>query len=99
VSVAPGLTTFTGSGVVEIRGPGARAELGSPRLIVNTSSGAVVEMDCDEFGNITNDTSAGLTPFGFALPPPSSVRPERSSTPASTRSRSAKVRLDPRASP
>jgi RHS repeat-associated protein len=41
--------------------------LGSPRLVVNTSSGAVVEeIDYDEFGNVTNDTSPGLTPFGFA---------------------------------
>jgi RHS repeat-associated protein len=41
--------------------------LGSPRLIVNTSSGAVVEeIDYDEFGNVTNDSSPGLTPFGFA---------------------------------
>jgi|CZKU01.1.fsa_nt_gi RHS repeat-associated protein len=41
--------------------------LGSPRLIVNTSSGAVVEeIDYDEFGTVTNDTSPGLTPFGFA---------------------------------
>ncbi len=41
--------------------------LGSPRLIVNTSSGGVVEeIDYDEFGHVTNDTSPGLTPFGFA---------------------------------
>ena len=41
--------------------------LGSPRLIVNTSTGAVAEeIDYDEFGNVTNDTSQGLTPFGFA---------------------------------
>jgi RHS repeat-associated protein len=41
--------------------------LGSPRLIVNTSTGATVEeIDYDDFGNITNDTSPGLTPFGFA---------------------------------
>ncbi len=41
--------------------------LGSPRLVVNTSSGAVVEeTDYDEFGNVTNDTNPGLTPFGFA---------------------------------
>jgi hypothetical protein len=40
--------------------------LGSPRLIVNTSTGATVErIDYDEFGNITQDTSPGLTPFGF----------------------------------
>jgi RHS repeat-associated protein len=41
--------------------------LGSPRLVVNSSSGAVVEeSDYDEFGNVTNDTNPGLTPFGFA---------------------------------
>ena len=41
--------------------------LGSPRLIVNTSSGGVAEeIDYDEFGNVTNDTNPGLTPFGFA---------------------------------
>jgi RHS repeat-associated protein len=41
--------------------------LGSPRLIVNTASGVVAEeIDYDEFGNVTNDTSPGLTPFGFA---------------------------------
>ena len=41
--------------------------LGSPRLIVNTSTGAVVEqIDYDEFGVVTNDTNPGLTPFGFA---------------------------------
>jgi RHS repeat-associated protein len=41
--------------------------LGSPRLIVNVATGSVVEeMDYDEFGNVTNDTSGGLTPFGFA---------------------------------
>jgi RHS repeat-associated protein len=40
--------------------------LGSPRLIVNTASGAVAEeIDYDEFGNVTNDTNPGLTPFGF----------------------------------
>jgi RHS repeat-associated protein len=41
--------------------------LGSPRLIVNASSGAVVEeIDYDEFGNVTNDTAPGTIPFGFA---------------------------------
>jgi RHS repeat-associated protein len=41
--------------------------LGSPRLIVNTSSGSIAErIDYDEFGNVTQDTSPGLTPFGFA---------------------------------
>ena len=41
--------------------------LGSPRLVVNTSSTAVVEeIDYEEFGNVTNDPSPGLTPFGFA---------------------------------
>lgn len=41
--------------------------LGSPRLIVNASTGAIAEeIDYDEFGRVTNDTSPGLTPFGFA---------------------------------
>src|SRR5260221_13694646 len=41
--------------------------LGSPRLVVETSTGAVVQsMDYDEFGNVTNDTSPGFQPFGFA---------------------------------
>jgi RHS repeat-associated protein len=41
--------------------------LGSPRLVVNAANGSVAEeIDYDEFGNITNDTSPGLTPFGFA---------------------------------
>jgi RHS repeat-associated protein len=41
--------------------------LGSPLLIVNASTGAVAErIDYDEFGNTTQDTSPGLTPFGFA---------------------------------
>jgi RHS repeat-associated protein len=44
-----------------------RDHLGSPRLIVNVSTGGVVEeIDYDEFGNVTSDTSPGLTPFGFA---------------------------------
>jgi RHS repeat-associated protein len=41
--------------------------LGSPRLIVNTANGSVVEeIDYDEFGNVTNDTAPGTIPFGFA---------------------------------
>jgi RHS repeat-associated protein len=41
--------------------------LGSPRLIVNTVNGSVVEeIDYDEFGNVTNDTAPGTMPFGFA---------------------------------
>jgi RHS repeat-associated protein len=41
--------------------------LGSPRLVVNSSSGSVVEqIDYDEFGNVTNDTSPAFVPFGFA---------------------------------
>ena len=41
--------------------------LGSPRLIVNASTGAVVEeIDYDEFGNVTSDTNPGFIPFGFA---------------------------------
>jgi RHS repeat-associated protein len=41
--------------------------LGSPRLIVNTSNGQVVQrLDYDAFGNVTNDTNPGFQPFGFA---------------------------------
>ena len=41
--------------------------LGSPRLVINTADGSVAQrMDFDEFGNITNDTSPGFQPFGFA---------------------------------
>jgi RHS repeat-associated protein len=42
-------------------------QLGSPRLVVNTSTGAVAqEIDYDEFGNIVKDTSPGFQPFAFA---------------------------------
>jgi RHS repeat-associated protein len=42
-------------------------QLGSPRLIVNTATGAVIEqIDYDEFGVVTNDTNPGFQPFGFA---------------------------------
>jgi RHS repeat-associated protein len=41
--------------------------LGSPRLLVNASTGAVLEeIDYDEFGNVTSDTAPGTIPFGFA---------------------------------
>jgi RHS repeat-associated protein len=41
--------------------------LGSPRLVVDTSSGQIVErIDYDEFGNVINDTNPGFQPFGFA---------------------------------
>ena len=41
--------------------------LGSPRLVINTSTGQIVQrMDYDEFGNVTNDTNPGFQPFGFA---------------------------------
>jgi RHS repeat-associated protein len=39
---------------------------GSPRLVIDTSSGAVVQrLSYDEFGVITEDTSPGFQPFGF----------------------------------
>jgi len=42
------------------------AHLGSPRLLVDTSTGAIVQwMDYDEFGNIIQDTNPGFQPFGF----------------------------------
>jgi RHS repeat-associated protein len=42
-------------------------QVGSPRAVVDTSTGAVAqEIDYDEFGRVTRDTSAGFQPFGFA---------------------------------
>ena len=42
-------------------------QLGSPRLVLNMTDGSVAEeIDYDEFGNITKDTSPGFQPFGFA---------------------------------
>jgi RHS repeat-associated protein len=41
--------------------------LGSPRLVVNAATGAVIqELDYDEFGNVFVDTNPGFQPFGFA---------------------------------
>jgi RHS repeat-associated protein len=41
--------------------------LGSPRLVVDTTSGAVAQrMDYDSFGNVLSDTAPGFQPFGFA---------------------------------
>ncbi|MBM4258007.1 MAG: hypothetical protein FJ147_19205 [Deltaproteobacteria bacterium] len=41
--------------------------LGSPRLVINITSGAIVQrMDYDEFGNVILDTNPGFQPFGFA---------------------------------
>jgi RHS repeat-associated protein len=41
--------------------------LGSPRLIVDTATGAVAEqLNYDAFGNILQDTHPGFQPFGFA---------------------------------
>lgn len=41
--------------------------LGSPRLVVNTSTGAVAQaMSFDEFGRVLTDTNPGFQPFGFA---------------------------------
>jgi RHS repeat-associated protein len=41
--------------------------LGSPLLVVNTSTGAIAEeITYDEFGNVLSDTNPGLQPFGFA---------------------------------
>src|SRR3954467_918701 len=42
-------------------------QVGSVRLVVDTTSGAVVErIDWDEFGNVLSDTAPGTQPFGFA---------------------------------
>ncbi|MBK8424239.1 MAG: hypothetical protein IPL30_10145 [Elusimicrobia bacterium] len=41
--------------------------LGSPRLVVNATSGAIAQrMDYDSWGNITNDTNPGFQIFGYA---------------------------------
>jgi RHS repeat-associated protein len=41
--------------------------LGSPRLVVNTVTGQVVQrLDYDAFGNVTTDTNPGFQPFGYA---------------------------------
>jgi len=41
--------------------------LGSPRLVVDAVTGAVVQrVDYGEFGRVTQDTTPGFQPFGFA---------------------------------
>jgi RHS repeat-associated protein len=41
--------------------------LGSPRLVVDTATGAVAQrLDYDEWGRVLLDTAPGLQPFGFA---------------------------------
>ena len=41
--------------------------LGSPRLVVNATTGEVAQrLDYDEFGNVLQDTNPGFQPFGFA---------------------------------
>jgi RHS repeat-associated protein len=42
-------------------------QVGSVRLVVNSSTGAIAErIDYDEFGSVLNDTASGTQPFGFA---------------------------------
>ena len=42
-------------------------QLGSPRLVVNGTTGAVVQrLDYDAWGKVTADSSPGFQPFGFA---------------------------------
>lgn len=42
-------------------------QLGSPVLVVNTSTGAIAEqISYGEFGNVLSDTNPGFQPFGFA---------------------------------
>lgn len=41
--------------------------LGSPRLVINSQTGAVVQrMDYDVWGRVLTDTNPGFQPFGFA---------------------------------
>ncbi len=42
-------------------------ERGSPRLVINVSTGAVVQrLEYDVWGNVVLDTAPGFQPFGFA---------------------------------
>jgi RHS repeat-associated protein len=42
-------------------------QLGSVRLVVNATTGAVAQaLDYDEFGRVTRDTAPGFQPFGYA---------------------------------
>jgi RHS repeat-associated protein len=42
-------------------------DLGTPRLIVSTADGSIVQrLDYDEFGNNISDSNPGFQPFGFA---------------------------------
>jgi RHS repeat-associated protein len=59
----PEYMTVTGGGTYRI----LTDHLGSPRLVVDTTSGAVAQrMDYDSFGQVLSDTNAGFQPFGFA---------------------------------
>jgi RHS repeat-associated protein len=41
--------------------------LGSPRLVVEVSTGAIVQrIDYDEWGNVVSDSNPGFQPFGYA---------------------------------
>jgi RHS repeat-associated protein len=41
--------------------------LGSQRMVIDTVTGAIIQqMDYDAFGQVTQDTNPGFTPFGFA---------------------------------
>lgn len=49
------------------RARGDPFSLGSPRLVINASNGAVAQrIDYDEYGNMVLDTNPGFQPFGFA---------------------------------
>ncbi|MGK2878198.1 MAG: RHS repeat-associated core domain-containing protein [Solirubrobacterales bacterium] len=42
-------------------------QLGSPRIVVNSATGAVAqEIEYDEFGRVLSDSNPGFQPFGFA---------------------------------
>lgn len=42
-------------------------QLGSPRLVVNVTTGVVAQrIDYDEFGQVLSDSNPGFQPFGFA---------------------------------
>ena len=45
----------------------ATDHLGSPRLLVNAATGAILgQMDHDEFGRVLTDTASSIIPFGYA---------------------------------
>jgi RHS repeat-associated protein len=64
--------TYTNSGTPDLITNGGVTyrvitdHLGSPRLIINTSTGVTAEhLEYDPFGTVLSDTNPGFTPFGY----------------------------------